>query len=191
MYEALQFLYLPMATTRFLTEPMQFGMFFGAVAFVGSATNLVVSRWSDRAGNRSRMIYVGCGMMVVGAVGLATADGVVQWSISAPLLQTGFTLTLPYFMAVTLDAIPDADDAFVVREWGCNVGRLVSTVVVLGILKTTGNLQHAYFYALLPLIAYPALLYRAQRQGLIAAVLPKEVTAATTADVQAEVTSTL
>ena len=187
MYEALQFLYLPMCTTLFLTEPMRFGMFFSVVAAISSSANILISRWSDRVGNRSRMIYIGCSLTALGAVGLATADGVMQWSLAAPLLQTGFTLMFPYFIAVTLDAVPDTDDAFVVREWGCNVGRLISVFVVLGLLRWTGNLQHAYFWALVPLAAYPAVLYVAGRRGLVVAPTPHpELTAATAADAQAE-----
>ncbi len=191
MYEVLQFLFLPLCTTFYLTEPAHFGAFFSVVAFIGSSLNLLISRWSDRVGNRSRMIYLGCALMALGALGLATARDVIQWSLSAPLLQTGFTLTLPYFMAVVLDAIPDTDDAFVVREWGCNVGRLASAVVVLGILRWTGNLQDVYYWALVPLGGYAAVLWIANRRGHTVAPIPHpELTAATTADAQAEGTST-
>ena len=190
MYEALQFLYLPICTTFYLTEPMRFGVFFSAVAFVGSCANLFISRWSDRVGNRSRMIYFGCGLMIAGAATLATARGLVQWSIGAPLLHTGFTLTLPYFIAVILDAVPNTDDALVVREWGCNLGRMATVIVALLIVRATGNLQYAFFWGLVPLVGYAAVLYLAERRGLVTPVAP-HIPAATTADAQAEGTATL
>jgi len=163
MIEATQYTMLPICTTTYLTSPMRFGLFFSVVALVGSTANLIIGRWSDRVGNRSRMIYIGCTIMVLGALGLSSAHDLLQWSLFAGAFQIGFTMALPYFLAVTLDASPTAEDAFVVREWSSNGGRIVTMLVGILLLSFTGEIQHVYLWVLVPLVLYMLVLRGANR----------------------------
>lgn len=165
MYETFQFMFLPICTTTYLTEPLAFGAFFSVLVFFGSGVNLLISRWSDQVGNRSRMIYVGWCSVAVGLIGLATARTVGQWSLFTPFMLAGFAVALPYMFAILLDAVPTADDAFAVREWTVNVGRVISAAAGLLVARLTGDLQHVFWLGLGPIAVYLVVLRRAERAG--------------------------
>lgn len=187
MIEATQFGLLAICTTAYLTEPLPFGRFIGIVAFVGSATNLVISRWSDRAGNRSRMIYIGLGLMAVGAAGLAVVRDIRLWTLFAGCTSSGFTITLPYFMAVTLDASPTIAGALASREWICNLGRGSTFIAAMLLLWLTGDVQNTYFFVLAPIAGYAGVLFVSGRRGLLVPVgETARYTAAMTAETEAE-----
>ncbi len=131
---------IPMfVTLKFVTTNMEFGTFFSYLALLGVISSLILSKRSDKKGQRRKyitpvMIMNGIGLIIAGF-----ADSFLMWTIGLSIYNIFLRIEWPVTWAMVTESTRSIGDAMIAREFWLNVGR--ATMIAITTLAVVSNLD--------------------------------------------------
>ncbi len=117
---------IPIYTLLFLKAELSYGFFLSYLGIIGAIAGFIISRSSDKSGNRQKYLFPLFFLMVMSILLLPFVHSLFWWMIAVGLYFVLATISDPLRLAVSLDAKKSDIGFWSVREFFLNLGRVVT-----------------------------------------------------------------
>lgn len=163
---------IPITALRFLEQPLDLGVFFGALAALAGLANIVFTHYSDKFKHRAGYFYAFSIGAIVSFIVLSFMRDAFAWEVVTGLTSFFAVLASAFWLALPMDHLAVSIGALMVgREFLLNLGRAVGVFIIAGSVAATGDLAVGFSTVGLlslayPIVAYFQRIYRKPAQGM-------------------------
>lgn len=122
---------IPLATISYLSNAIDYGLFFSYLGLFGAIASIFLSRLSDKIKNRTSFIYPVALLLGISAIFTGFATTFIVWAIANALLTFLATVFSPFQTAVVLDKSKNLVDSMASRELFLNFGRTSGGIIAI------------------------------------------------------------
>ena len=144
VWEAAGFIGVPLLTLLFVRTELRLGIFLSYLGALSVVSTILLSRLSDRRGSRTAFIYPALIATGVATVCLSLAGTLLWWVILAGIFNFLNIISLPFLIAVALDAKVTGINMWAGRELLLNLGRSAGGAVLLLAYRYSDNPRIAF-----------------------------------------------
>lgn len=173
VWEASAFIGVPLLTLLFVRTELRLGVFLSYLGALSVVSTVLLSRLSDRRGERTAFIYPALVATGAATISLCFAGTLMWWIILVGTFNFLNILSLPFLIAVALDAKVTGINMWAGRELLLNLGRTAGGAVLLLAYRYAENPRIAFAALGSALFAY-ALVLHLKRIYLRARIIPAQ-----------------
>ncbi len=128
-------------TLEYFSDPLEYGAFLAATAFIAILLSLIFSKISDE--NKQRRMFIVLSSLGLGISLAFAAFASELWAWFAVMVTVGFFKGVfsPFPLAILLDKKKDLRAVMYGRELVFNSGRIVAAVISIGLYLLTGSVR--------------------------------------------------
>ncbi len=135
IFEGIMWTAVPLATITFLTNEVDYGLFFSYVGLFGALAAVVLARMSDRMKKRTIFIYPTVILLGISTILAAFSNTLMLWAIANAAIAFIWALVSPFQVAIVLDKSKNLVDSMAAREFFMNLGRFFGgTTAIISLL---------------------------------------------------------
>lgn len=158
LWESASFIGVPLLTLLFVRTEVKLGLFFSYLGALSVISTVLLSRLSDRRGSRTAFIYPVLIAAGAATICLSIARTFTWWAVLVGIFNFLNIVSLPFLIAVALDAEVSGINMWAGRELLLNLGRTTGGVLLL-LLYRQGNPRLAFIALGIALLAYALVLH--------------------------------
>jgi hypothetical protein len=159
VWEAASFVGVPLLTLLFVRTGVALGLFLSYLGALSVVSTVLLSRLSDRRGSRTGFVYPALLAAGTATVCLSLAGNFTAWAVLVGIFNFLNILSLPFLIAVALDAEVTGINMWAGRELLLNLGRSAGGVILLFLYRYSGNPRIAFIALGCALFAYSLVLH--------------------------------
>jgi MFS family permease len=147
---------IPIFTLYFIRQPLPYGIYFGYLGFVSTATTVFLGFLSDRFKKRTFVLYPITITVGLTIIALGFSKDLFSWAIISGILGFATVINGTFVTALVLDQTPKVNEGMISREFLLGLGRVIGVIIFLASLGLTsqpglGLIIIGFFYLLFPL----------------------------------------
>ncbi|MCK4967873.1 MAG: hypothetical protein KAS12_02355 [Candidatus Aenigmarchaeota archaeon] len=134
---------IPLATISYLSNVVDYGLFFSYLGFFGAIASVFLSRLSDKIKNRTNFIYPVAFLLGLSTIITGFASTFIMWAIANAFLVFFATVFGPFQTAIVLDKTKNLVDSMASREFFLNIGRTSGGAIAIVSLLLFGKSEYS------------------------------------------------
>ena len=157
---------IPIFTLLYVTNPKDFGNFFGYLALVSAIASAITGHLSDKMQSRRTFFYLFSFLAVLSFLPLAFVGNFYYWYIFAGIASLCVTLANPFWLTFNLDYYKEVgvEKTIALRELFLNSGYSATLIISLLIFYLTNSPKTSLIVVsviclLLPVVSYYQKIY--------------------------------
>jgi hypothetical protein len=153
-------------SASYFAKPAELGIFISGTTLVSLAASFIISRLSDRSGDRKHYITVSGSALGIATTVAGLASTAIGWASAISIRNFVSALFYPFTTAIITERKGNLEGTMVAREWLLNCGRLAGIMVVVSAATVLSDIALSLPMLGLVILFYPLII--SAKRGIMA-----------------------